>query len=365
MNNHDAAIAIANFGRFGARTLKKMRTFFASPAELWSATPERLREIGLTANGVSAFVAFRENYNAAAVAEAMQKDGITIVAIDDDDYPALLREIDDPPAALFVRGDIKNLADRKHVAVVGSRHCTEYGRAAGKLLAHRIAQAGVVIVSGLAFGLDEVAHRAAIAANGITLAVLGCGMQGVDNSRQMLLIDQILAANGVIMSEFPLSIGPLIHHFPQRNRIVAGVSQATLVVEAAEESGSLITARLAVECNRDVFMVPGPITSSTSAGTNRFIQDGAQVALSGDDVLQALGLGGTPARNRVVNLASLPQNQARVARILGAGPMHVDDITRTLSLPSPVISAALTGLELADIIEPLGGMRYALMVQVE
>ncbi|MCR4312563.1 MAG: DNA-protecting protein DprA, partial [Candidatus Uhrbacteria bacterium] len=226
-------------------------------------------------------------------------------------------------------------------------------------------QAGAVVVSGLCYGIDEVAHRATLDVSGTTLAVLPSGMLGTDNVRQRSLIDAILAGNGVIVSEFPLLATPLKQHFPMRNRIVAGLCQTTLVVEAAEKSGSLITARLALECNRDVFAVPGPVTSPTSEGTNRFINDGAQMALSPDDVLRSLGLAEAPSRERVVKLGDLPPDQGAIMRILQAAPLHIDEIVRSSALLTSAVNTALTSLEMRDLIVPLGGMRYALAVQIE
>lgn len=365
MDNRDAAIALANFGRFGSRTLTKLRGFFECPADLWNASATQLREIGLPEQGITTFAAFRSRYRADVIAEQIQQHNISIVTIDDDNYPHLLRQIADPPITLFVRGDIQQLMNRPHVAIVGSRHCTDYGRQVTKLFATRIAQAGVVVVSGLAYGVDEAAHRATVDANGATLAVLPSGMLGIDNSRQQLLIDTIVEHRGVIISEFPLNASPRKQHFPMRNRIVAGIAEATLVVEAAEKSGSLITARLAVEANRDVFAVPGPITSPTSAGTNRYIQDGSQVALSPDDVLRALGLAESPSRERVIAIATLPNEQAAIVRTLQAAPLHIDEIVRATGLITSSVNAALTSLELQEFIQPLGGMRYALCVQVE
>ena len=365
MNNRDASIAFANFGRFGARTLNKLRDYFGSPLELWQAAPTRLREIGLPEKGLAAFVAYRDRYDARIVAELLEQHKINIITQDDDQYPSLLREIADPPAILFVRGDIGNLALRPHVAVVGSRHCTEYGHQVAKIFTRRLAQAGAVVVSGLAYGIDEVAHRTTLETSGTTLAVLPSGVLGCDNSRQAQLVNAIIAGNGVVISEFPLRASPRKEHFPMRNRIVAGIAQATLVVEAAEKSGSLITARLALECNRDVFAVPGPITSATSAGTNRFIQDGAQVALTPDDVLRCLGLAESPSRERSINLNDLPPEQAAVLRILQAAPLHIDEIVRSTALATSTVNAVLTSLELRELIQPLGGLRYALAVQVQ
>ncbi|KKW30793.1 MAG: protecting protein DprA protein [Candidatus Uhrbacteria bacterium GW2011_GWD2_52_7] len=365
MDNRDAAIALANFARFGSRTLTKLRAFFATPLDLWNASASQLREIGLSENGINAFAAFRSTYRADVVQQQLTANDIHVVTIDDDNYPQLLRQIADPPMTLFVRGDFTRLQNLPHVAIIGSRHCTDYGRQVTKLFARRLAQAGVVVVSGLAYGVDEAAHRTTLDVNGFTLAVLASGMLGVDNYRQQELINAIIEKRGVIISEFPLTASPRKQHFPMRNRIVAGIAQATLVVEAAEKSGSLITARLAVEANRDVFAVPGPITSPTSAGANRYIQDGAHVALSPDDILQVLGLGQAPTRERVVQAASLPQEHATVVHALHAAPLHIDEIVRTTGLPASAVNAALTSLELQEILQPLGGMRYALCVQVE
>ena len=252
---------------------------------------------------------------------------IATVRIGDDGYPPLLREIHDPPSVLYVRGDPAALLHPLPIAVVGTRKMTAYGAAAVRIVVGPVARAGACVVSGLALGIDAAAHAVALEACGTTVAVLAGGVDrdSVGPRTNAPLAERIIASGGALVSERPPGSSPSKMAFPRRNRIIAGITRGTLVIEAAAKSGSLITAYLALDAGRDVFAVPGPITSAASAGTNGLIRRGAAPATSADDILTAYGL--TP--HCAAAVAEPSDERAReVLRTLATGPMTLDEINR-------------------------------------
>lgn len=261
-------------------------------------------------------------------------------------YPPLLAAIHDPPASLWFRGDVDPaLLSRTAVAVVGARACSGYGRAVARTLARELAGAGAVVVSGLARGIDGEAHRGALEAGGPTVAVLGCGIDRDYPAAHGDLARRITAAGGVIVSEYEAGVEPAPWRFPARNRIIAGLCAATVVVEARTRSGALITADFALEEGREVLVVPGEITSALSAGTNALLRLGAVPVTSPEDVLEAIGL------ERADGLAEPPRGPAAtVLDAVGAGPATIDEIARRCGLDAGLVAAALVELELASFV---------------
>jgi DNA processing protein len=266
-------------------------------------------------------------------------------------YPPLLTELHDPPARLFLRGGPAELLARPAVAIVGARSCSSYGAQVARELARELAAAGVVVVSGLARGIDGDAHRGALAGSGITVAVLGCGIDR-DYPRSHAELARRIAEDGLVVSEYTPGVEPAPWRFPARNRIIAGLARATVVVEARERSGALITADFALELGRDVFAVPGEITSALSAGTNDLLRQGAAPLLSADDILGALGLERAPPA-RTAHLS--PAAQA-VGAILGDGARAADELVRAVGLGSAEVAAALVELELAGLATSADGV---------
>ncbi len=260
-------------------------------------------------------------------------------------YPPLLAELHDPPARLLLRGGPPEILSRPAVAIVGARSCSRYGAQVARDVARELAAAGVVVVSGLARGIDGEAHRGALAAGGLTVAVLGCGIDR-DYPRAHAELARRIAESGLVVSEYPPGVEPAPWRFPARNRIVAGLARATVVVEARERSGALITADFALELGRDVFAVPGEITSGLSRGTNDLIRQGATPLLTVDDVLEALGL--EPAAPKPP--ASLSPEAAAALAVLTDGAAALDELARATGLGSPEIAVALTELELAGLV---------------
>ncbi|HSK16380.1 MAG TPA: DNA-processing protein DprA [Gaiellaceae bacterium] len=266
-------------------------------------------------------------------------------------YPPLLRELYDPPSRLYLRGGPPDVLARPSVAVVGARSCSPYGAQVARELARALAAAGVVVVSGLARGIDGEAHRGALAGGGLTVAVLGCGVDR-DYPRAHAELARRIAASGLIVSEYPPGVEPAPWRFPARNRIVAGLALATVVVEARERSGALITADFALELGREVFAVPGEITAALSAGSNDLIRQGATPLLRAGDVLEALGLEQAPAEQAV----ALPDDQAAVLARLSDGARSLDELVAETSLGSGEVAAALTELELAGLAASADGL---------
>jgi DNA processing protein len=264
-------------------------------------------------------------------------------------YPSLLAELHDPPARLHVRGSVEALS-QPAVAIVGARSCSPYGAQVARSLSGDLAAAGLVVVSGLARGIDAEAHRGTLAVGGRTVAVLGCGIDR-DYPRSHAELARRIRADGAVVSEYPAGVEPAPWRFPARNRVIAGLCAATVVVEARERSGALITADFALELGRDVFAVPGEITSALSAGTNDLLRQGAAPLLSAADVLIALGFEdeGRP-------VPPLSPAGAQVLRILADGPRDADGVSRSSGRSTAEVAAVLVELELAGVVQEAEGL---------
>ncbi|MEO6029880.1 MAG: DNA-processing protein DprA [Candidatus Binatia bacterium] len=290
-------------------------------------------------------------------ADRIVAGGARLIALDDAEYPELLRELHDAPLYLIAKG--ARLADGPAVAIVGARRATPYGLEIARVLAEGLAHAGVAVVSGLARGIDGAAHEGALAARGATAAVLGCGVDVVYPPEHRELAARV-AEQGTLLSERPMGTQPLPSHFPARNRILAGMTQGTVVVEAAERSGSLITARLANESGREVFAVPGRIDSPLSFGAHLLIRDGATLVRDVDDVLEQIA----PAlRARAAMRPGAKPTEAGDAEILDAlngGPASLDDLIRQIGRPASEIIAMMLDLELRGLVRQLSGRQFQL-----
>jgi DNA processing protein len=294
---------------------------------------------------------FCERFDEAAFRLRLAESGIRWVARSDPAFPAALRSIFDPPPGLFLRGTgLVGLLDRPSVAIVGARACSAYGSHVARSLGRELAAAGLVVVSGMARGVDGEAHRGALEAGGSTVAVLGCGVDRDYPAAHRELARRI-SAGGLVVSEYPPGVEPAPWRFPARNRIVAGLTQATVVVEARERSGALITADLALEEGREVFAVPGEITSALSAGVNGLLRLGATAATSAADVLESFGL--VPA---VPPTPDLSPAARRVIERLHDAPASADELVRSLDLDAGAIGAALAELELHELLTESSGI---------
>jgi DNA processing protein len=340
----------------GSVRFKALLDVFGNPEAAWNASPEALIQAGLSQKIVESFQRVRKGVSLDQIWDRLQSLGVDVLTWDDGGYPRHLKEIDQPPPVLYVRGSLIP-EDEWSVAIVGTRRVTAYGRQVAEEVATTLAQNGVTIVSGLARGVDSIAHQAAINAGGRTLAVLGNGVDIVYPPENRHLATQIME-HGALVSDYALGTQPDGINFPPRNRIISGLSLAVIIVEAGETSGALITASFAAEQGRDVFAVPGNINAPQSQGTNRLIRDGAQPLINPQDVLEALNLT-MVTEHRAVRVA-LPSDpiESRLYKLLSQEPMHVDEIRAQAEMPIETVSATLAMMELKGMVRQVGGMNY-------
>lgn len=354
-------LAFNNFPKFGPVRFKKIKTHFSSLEQAYGANSKELERAGIEEKIAQEFVAARVNINPDQLLEKMEKENINIITINDKLYPELLKEIYDPPPLLYYRGQIENL-NRFNLAVVGPRKYSAYGQQVTDKLVCDLARNNITIVSGLALGIDTLAHSAALDAGGETIAVLGSGLdqQSIYPSSNRYLANKIVGSGGLVFSEFPLGALPMKHHFPQRNRTIAGLCLATLVVEASEKSGALITARYALEQNREIFAVPGNIFSANSAGSNYLIKLGAKVATEAKDIIEALDLAQVAEYIDNKKIISESTEEELILSHLSDGPIYVDELIKLTKLDASVINSTLTIMEMKGMIKNLGGTQYAM-----
>jgi DNA processing protein len=340
----------------GPARLRALLDAFGSVEAAWTANAEALNGVGLDRRSIQNLVEQRSKLDLVAELARVQKAGIELLTWDDPRYPARLGAINDPPPVLYVRGELR-LEDDFAVAVVGTRSLSNYGREAARTLASGLAEAGVTIVSGLARGIDAVAHRAALDAGGRTIAVLGSGIDVIYPWENRKLAADLIE-RGALMSEYALGTQPDASNFPPRNRIVSGLSRGVVVIEAGEKSGALITARFAADQGREVFAVPGSIFARNSAGVNRLIRDGATPVTSINDILEALNLKSVEAHVEAQMLFPADATEASLLDQLTDDPIHVDELSRTAGLPVAVVTSTMALMELKGLVRSAGGMSY-------
>ncbi|MFH1712290.1 MAG: DNA-processing protein DprA [Patescibacteria group bacterium] len=351
-------IALNEYPKFGPRSMARLYDFFDSMEAAFRAKLSDLIAAGIPARVAEGFIHLRTEIDPARLVRDIKRNQISVIKIDDDNYPPLLKTIYDPPPLLFVRGQLPS-SDYAHVAIVGSRAATDYGLQMAKKLASDIAEAGAVIVSGLAFGIDEAAHLATIRSGGMTIAVIASGILRL-TSRQYYIMQKILETGGAVISEFPLWAESLKHNFPIRNRVISGISNGTVVIEATEKSGSLITATSALEQSRDVFALPGPVNSETSVGTNNLIKMGAHVVTCAADVLDVLQV--ENVREKAVPVKKPDsKEEAMLLEYLSKSPIHIDELTRATELDSIKVASTLSLMEMKGRARQIGGMYYILV----
>ena len=350
----------------GNLLFKRLVDRFKSPENVIRASDQALMQIsGLTERHVVAI----KNHTLpdsveAELTLAANKD-YRIVTLTDLDYPRLLREIPDPPPFLYVYGQLDS--DSEKLAVVGSRNPTGYGLATTRRLCASLTAYNLTIVSGMARGIDTAAHEGALLSKGKTIAVLGSGLERIYPAENRELCHRI-AENGAVVSEFPLMAGPEAHHFPIRNRVISGMSLGTVVVEATKKSGSLITARLAAEQNREVFAVPGSIQSFKSTGTHTLIKQGAKLVEHAPDIIEELAAliqFNEPPQNEAagkagVDLSLLSADEVRVYNALEPYPVHIDDLTRKISMDAGRLLSVLLKLELSGLVHQAPGKLFSI-----
>ena len=360
----------------GPRVTARLLEHFGSAEAIFDAPRRELALLRLPPETIESIASRELHERAEAEIERVRKFGGDILVLDDGVYPALLRETYDPPVVLYVKGAWEECLERPCVAVVGSRRCSTYGQNAALMMSRELAQRGVTIVSGLARGIDASAHRGALEAGGRTVAVMGTGLDQVYPRDHKKLADEILNRGGAVVTQFPLGTPPVSENFPYRNRVISGLSLGVLVIEAAENSGSLITARLAMEQNREVFAVPGNITSRNSFGTNYLIKGaGAKLVQQWQDVASELPaeiaaqLLPPPSRKSKkkgelldqlkLTPPDLSEPELAVFKLLSTDtPQQIDTLAEGTKLSITQLTSALLSLEMRELIRALPGMCF-------
>jgi DNA processing protein len=347
----------------GAVRLQGLIDHFGDAASAWRGEPEELRAAGLGSKIVDRLVELRSSLDVEGLWERVAAQGIGVITVQDETYPQRLKEIDQPPPVLYARGGLLP-EDDFAVAIVGTRRVTPYGRQVTEELAAFLAGNGLTIVSGLARGVDAIAHTAALRAGGRTVAVLGSGVDRIYPPENRVLAGQIIE-HGAVLSDYPIGTAPEATNFPPRNRIISGLSLAVVVIEAGETSGALITAGFAAEQGREVFAVPGSILAPQSKGTNKLIQSGALPLLSPQDLLQALNLTRVGAQKSARQVLPADEVEKQLLQVLGGEPLHVDELRSQTGLPVEKVSAALVMMELKGMVRQVGAMHYVAVREVQ
>jgi DNA processing protein len=340
----------------GAVRLQALKDHFGDLSLAWQAPLDALQAAGLSARLSERVLQLRAGLDLEMYMSKLEAQNIQILTWEDELYPRRLKEIDQPPPVLYMRGGLKP-EDFWSVAVVGTRRVSAYGRQVADELTMFLANNGVTVISGLARGVDAVAHQSALKACGRTIAVLGCGVDRVYPPENTQLAEKIMAS-GAILSDYAPGTPPDASNFPPRNRIISGLSMATVVVEAGQTSGALITAQFALDQGREVFAVPGNILALQSKGTNRLIADGAHPLLSGQDLLDILDLRRVTEQREVHKILPSNETEEKLLQVLSHEPLHMDDIRNQTGLPIERVSATLVMMELKGLVRQVGGMNY-------
>lgn len=353
-------IALSMISDIGPVTARKLIAAFGTPEKVFSAPIRELLgvdTIGMQrARSIKDFSAW---HDVETLLERVEERDITVTALQSPSYPALLREVEDAPVVLFTRGTV-TVQDRYAIAIVGSRKPTPYGISVVESIAEELSGMGFTIVSGMARGIDSLAHRAALRRGGRTFAVLGSGIDVPYPPENKTLMEHI-AASGCLISEFPPGTPPEKENFPKRNRMISGLSLGVLVVEATADSGSLITARSAMEQGREIFAIPGKVTSAHSTGTHALIRQGARLVRHARDIVEELApvLKGFMKSDAAV-APDLSEEEKRLCSFLSGEPKQIDDISRESGLPTAKILGVLLGLEMKGAVRQMTGKRFYL-----
>jgi DNA processing protein len=340
----------------GAVRLQGIRNHFGDLAIAWNAPRDALQAAGLSPRLAEKVVQVRASLDLDKVLSRMESKGIKILTWEDESYPSRLKEIDQPPPVLYIRGTMTQ-EDNWSVAVVGTRRVSPYGRQVADEIASFLASNGVTVISGLARGVDAIAHQSALKAGGRSIAVLGCGVDRIYPPEHAQLAEK-LVENGALISDYPLGTSPDASNFPPRNRIISGLSIATVVVEAGETSGALITAQFALDQGREVLAVPGNILAPLSKGTNRLISQGARPMLSVTDLLDFLNLTRVTEQRFVRKVLPADETEAKLMAVLTHEPLQMDEIRNQTGLPIERVSATLVMMELKGMVRQVGGLNY-------
>jgi DNA processing protein len=367
-------VAMHRVQGIGPTRFARLEKRFGSIESAWKASVSDLVEAGIGPENARAVDELRQKTGPEREMQALRKLGVTAVHRLSPEYPQLLLEIYDTPPVLYFRGELRR-TEPNGVAIVGSRRCTAYGREMTRRISTGLVESGVSVFSGLARGIDAAAHQSTINAGGRTVAVVGGGLDSIYPSDHTQLARDIIDSGGAVITEYPVGVRAKPEHFPRRNRVISGLTRGVVVVEATRKSGAMLTVKWALEQDREVFAVPGNVTSQNSDGPNWLIQQGAKLTQTHEDILDELGIerasqvnavdenAGTQARMGVDSLAredneiNIEDRVLRHLAVTGAAA-HVDDITRAVGSPAPLVSSALTMLELRGQVRQIGPMLF-------
>ncbi|MBU1132246.1 DNA-processing protein DprA [Patescibacteria group bacterium] len=359
MNDLKYSVAISLLNKIGSKKFQQLNNYFPNFESAWKASSAEWQKAGIEARVAEEFNLRRNEINPDEEWEKLEKENVQIVTLDDSRYPRLLKEIYNPPFLLYYKGNLANLTEQT-IAIVGTRKISNYGKQATEQISAELIDNNIIIVSGLALGVDSLAHLTATKKQKTTIAVLGSGLdsQNIYPAINRSLARDIVENNGILISEYPIGTMPLRHNFPMRNRIISGLSLGTLVIEAGQTSGALITAKFALEQNREVFAVPGSIASEFSIGTNNLIKNGAKLVMNANDIFEELNLSQlTEFQNNRQIIPDSPQ-EATLLKHLFAEPLHVNELVKLSKMPITEVNSTLMILEMKGRVKNLGNMTY-------
>lgn len=340
----------------GPKRFIKLIKFFGTSQSAWNGSKEDFKKLDIGKKTFAEFEKFRISFDIKLLLQKLQKLSIEFVCKHDKFYPKDLLKLDSPPIVLYTRGDKNLLKEKNKIAIVGTRKITSYGKGVTEKIASDLAVSGVVIVSGMALGVDATAHKVTLVVKGKTIAVLGSGIDVAYPRENQVLYRQIVEC-GLVISEYPPGVQSSKGTFPARNRIIAAISTGTLVTEAAKDSGSLITATYAKKLEKKVFAVPGPITSLMSQGTLKLIKEGAQVVSDASDILKSIGK--KEQIGTSINMNSFSKDEQKVAKALQKEEVGIDELSKLTGINISSLVILLSGLELKGVIRQ-GGGKYAI-----
>lgn len=356
MSERNYYLAFSNFPGVGPIKFEKLLKYFGSAESAWKSDPKELGEVA-GKSLISKFETFRKEFDIEKYEESLAKQKINYVCLHEKEYPTRLKSIKNPPIILYSKGKLVLSSEQKILAVVGTRKVTSYGKSITEMFSGRLADQGLIIVSGLAIGVDSIAHTACLDSRGITVAVLGNGVDICIPRENQKIYDRILGENGAIISEYPPGQEPSVGSFPARNRIVAGLSDGILVTEGASDSGSLITANFGLQFGRKVFAIPGPITSSLSAAPLKLIEKGAVLVVSPEDILRNFQLPISNFQSIKNNpmFKNLTKEESLIIKLIENENLQFDEIVRRLKIDSATVGTVLSMMEMKGIIKNSNG----------
>ncbi|NCF75141.1 MAG: DNA-protecting protein DprA [Xanthomonadaceae bacterium] len=356
-------IAISKYSKIGPVRFKKLIKYFKKAKDIWQSKIKELLKAGLENNIAEDFIKKRNQIDPEYEVKKILKEKIKIVTIQDSNYPKLLKKIKNPPFLLYYKGKLDGLK-KATLAIIGTRKASPYGKRSAFNIAKKIAENNITIVSGMALGIDTIAHQAALEANMSTIAVLGSGLdqKNIYPSANQNLANKIISTKGALISEYPPGTPAFPYNFPLRNRIISGLSLGTLIIESPEKGGSLITANYAKEQKRKIFAIPGGIYDKNSEGTLKLISSGdAQIITKYEDIIKALDLKKIPLQIKIKNKTPETAEEKELSKYLNLQPIHINELVKLSGLNSEIVCSTLSLMEIKGKIKNLGGMNYVLI----